>query len=79
MKHPHPTASNFMVYKDYKTDLEYITSIINFKTQDFTCSFVYHHVIIHYYVFGDYPRPAFLLHSPGAFDYALSHQLFVVF
>lgn len=42
-----------MIYKDYKIDLEifFISSIINFRTYGFTCSIVYYHVTIHYYVF----------------------------
>ena len=48
--HLHPTACDFMVYKDYKIDLEFIfiTSIINFRNQEFICSIVYQHVFIRY-------------------------------
>ena len=47
------TECDFTVYEDYKINLEFIltASIINFKTQDFTSSFVYCHVMIHYYGF----------------------------
>lgn len=42
MKHLRPTAFGFIIYKDFKTDLEFIflISIINFKTEDFTPVFL---------------------------------------
>ena len=48
-----PTACDFMFYKEYETDLKFllVISMISFRTQNFTCSLAYHHIIIHYCVF----------------------------
>ena len=45
------TAWDFVVYKDYKSDLEFIfiANTINFRIKDFSCSLTCHHVKIHYY------------------------------
>ena len=40
---------DFMVYKGHKINVKcFVANIIKFRTQNFTSSFIYHHVIIHY-------------------------------
>ena len=53
MNLPHPTVCNFMVYKDYKSDLKFIFPIcgIDFRIQQLTCSFINHCITIHHNIF----------------------------
>ena len=62
MKQLRLTACEFMVYKDYEIDLKcfFPTSSINFKIQNFTCFYVYQHIIINYYIFWSSCQAIFL-------------------
>ena len=69
----HPTACNFMVYKDYKIGLKFVFPIcrINFRTQHLTFFLINHRVTIHH--------DNFLKSLPCEFPYRIIHQSLIVY
>ena len=70
MKPLHPTACDFMVYKDYKIGLKFVlpTNIINFRI---TCSPVYYHITIYCYIFLEF--------IPSQFPYYIINKLLIIY
>ena len=67
MNFHHPTACNFMVYKDYKICLKFVFPIcrISFRAQHLTCSLLNHRVAIRHDIF--------LKSLPCEFSYRIIH------
>ena len=81
MKQLHPAVVDFMVYKEYKVDFEFIFRAImtKFRTQDFTLflSIITSSSTTCFHK--GYPKTNSSPYPSWAFDYALSHQLLAAF